>query len=262
MTNDRVLESVLELVSVAADNELSAQDQAELNKMFDSSPEAREFKDHLDQMDSLLSAIPELDPPASLHAKIMAHAAPQPAQREASIFAWIRSLRPGAGLRYAIAASAGAMLLLVFLDGKQFFSETDGVSDVVGTMAPVGNSRSVDIIDTFSLVEDGFESQIQLERSGGVLFLNVEVDATTPLDILVDMSGAGLQPDAVAQIESNFESITVTGQTLDMRAAGEQRLTVALRRVDDQIFTEEARIKLEFSSDGKLLQHAVLKPAW
>lgn len=258
MTSDRVLE----LVSAAADDELNGEDHAELNRMIESSPEARKFKEQLDQMDSLLKEIPELDPPASLHSRIMAQVMPQSAQSEASILEWIRSLRPGAGLRYAIAASAGAMLVLIILDGKQLSSETADVSDVVGSMVPVSNSENLEIIDGFSLVEEGFESQIQLERSNGVLFLNVEVDAATPLDILVDMSGAGLQPDAVAQVQSNFESITVTGQTLDMRAAGEQRLTVALRRVDDAALASDARITLEFSSDGKLLKHAVLKPAW
>ena len=44
MTNDQVLEQVLQLVSAAADDDLSADDQAELNRMFDSLPEAREFK--------------------------------------------------------------------------------------------------------------------------------------------------------------------------------------------------------------------------
>jgi len=255
MTDDRVLE----LVSAAADVELNANDQAEMDRLLESSPGAREFKADLVKMDSLFSEIPDLDPPASLHAQIVAHIEPRPSQQRASVPAWLHDMRLGAGLRYAMAASAGALLVVIFFAGGQSTSGIADFSELVGTIAP--NTTSTDIIDTFTFRDDGFESQVQLERSNGVLFLNVEIDAAAPLDISVDMAGAGFQANAIAQNEGNFDSIVLADQAVKMRAVGHQRLTIFLRRVDDTTFAGEAKITLEFSSDGKVLQQGALIPA-
>ena len=70
MTESRVLE----LISAAADGELDHDDQAALDRLLESTPEAREFESELQKMDKLFRELPDLEPPTSLHATIMAQA--------------------------------------------------------------------------------------------------------------------------------------------------------------------------------------------
>lgn len=258
MTDDHVLE----LVSAAADGALNDDEQAELERLLATSAEAREFKAELERMDSLFREIQDLDPPDSLHAKIMASATKQTAQSESLFPHWVSQLQFGAGLRYALAAATGALLVAIFFQGQSSFPGSDDVSNLVGTMAPNADSTDTVIIDGFAFRENGIESSARLERSGDKLLLNIQFAAETPLDISVNMASAGVRPDVIALIESDFDSIALDGQTLGIRAVGEQQLTVLLRRVDDTAFADEAQITLEYSSGGKLLKREALKPAW
>lgn len=248
----------LEMISAAIDGELDVDERVELDLLLESSEEAREFKTELEQMVSLLNSVPDLAPPESLHTRIMAHAIPQRAQSKRSTLDRLRPLIPGAGLRYAIAASAGALLALVFINTQPMLSGTNDFADLVGTMAPDIASADANIIDSFAVREEGLESLVQLRLSGNVLFLDIHVDTADRLDISVDLGGAGLWPDALAQIDGHFESIAIFGQALQIEALGTQRLTILLRRVDDAAFAGDAKITLEFSSEGKLLQRGSL----
>ena len=267
MTNDRAMQ----FVSAAVDGELDADEQAELAQLFESSAEAREFKQDLEQLDSLLGGLPELAPPEPLHERIMAQAPSQAAQGKSSILSWLR-LPPfgsgmryalaGAGMRYALAATSGAIIAAIFLGSESLLPATTDISDLVGTMAPNSATADANTLDSFTFHGDELESLVRLERSNDNYLLDIQVEAAKPLDITVDMTSAGVHTDAIAQIDSKFESIAISNQTLQLRALGQQRLTILLRRVDDETFLEDASISLEFSSDGKLLQHGELRPTW
>jgi hypothetical protein len=252
MTDDRELE----LVSAALDGELSNSDQSELDTLLEKSTDARQLKSDLDQLDSLLSSVPDLEPPASLHASLMSQT--KAAQRGNSVIRWLLRILPGDGLRYAVAAAAGALVVAVFFNDQTIFLDETDISDLVGTMAPVNLSADAILVDSFLVRGDGLEGVVQLQISEGVMVLVVRVDAVKPVDVSVDLTGAGLEPDAVAQIDSEFESITITGQALRMRAVGQQKMSILLRRVNNTAFAGEATITLEFSSEGKLLQRGSL----
>lgn len=258
MTDD----NVLELVSAAADGALNDDEQAELERLLASSPEGREFKAELEQMDSLFGEIRGIDPPESLHAKIIAGATKQPSPSHSPFPHWMSQLQFGAGLRYALAAATGALIVALFFQGQTSFPGSDDVSDLVGTIAPNAGSTDAGIIDGFAFRENGIESSARLERSGDKLLLNIEFVAQTPLEILVHMGSAGVRPDVIALIDSDFDSIALDDQTLGVRAVGEQQLTVLLRRVDDAALADEALITLEYSSGNRLLKREALKPAW
>jgi len=267
MTNDRAMQ----LVSAAVDGELDADEQAELEQLLESSAEAREFKQDLEQLDSLLGGLPELDPPEPLHDRIMAQAPSQAAQGKSSILSWLR-LPPlgsgmryalaGTGMRYALAATSGAIIAAIFLGSQSLIPATTDISDLVGTMAPNNAAVDANTLDSFAFHEGGLDSLIRLVRRDNNYLLDIQVEAAKPLDITVDMTGAGVHTDAIAQIDSKFELIAISNQTLQLRALGQQRLTILLRRVDDEVFPEDASISLEFSSDGKLLQRGELRPTW
>jgi hypothetical protein len=248
----------LELISAAIDGEIDIDERVELDLLLESSEEAREFKAELEQLDSLLKDVPDLAPPESLHAQIMANARPQRVQSKPSTLDRLRPLIPGAGLRYAMTAAAGALLAVVFINTQPMLPGTTGFADLVGTMAPDIDSADANIIDSFAVREEGLESLVQLRLSGSVLFLDIHVDTAERLDISVDLGGAGLWPEALTQVEGHFESIAIAGQALQIEALGKQRMTILLRRVDDAAFAGEAKITLEFSSEGTLLQRGTL----
>ena len=248
----------LELISAAVDGELGIDERVEVDLLLESSEEARDFKAELQQLVSLLKDITEVEPPESLHAHILADAEAQRVPSKPSILDRLRPLIPGAGLRYAIAAAGGALLALVFINTQPMLPDTTDFADLVGTMAPDTASADANITDSFAVSEEGLESVVQLRLSGSVLYLDIHVDTAERLDISVDLGGAGLWPDALAQIDGHFESIAIAGQALQIQALGMQRLTILLRRVDDAAFAGDAKITLEFSSEGKMLQRGAL----
>ena len=248
----------LELISAALDGELDADERVELGLLLESSEEARELKSELEKLDSLLKEVPELEPSGSLHARIMAQANPQAAQSKPSMLNWVRPLIPGVGFRYAIAAAAAALLVAVLISNRPMHPEPIDFDDVVGTVAPDQASADANIIDSFAVREEGLNGLVQLRLNGSDLLLDIDADTTHRIDILVDLGGAGLWPDALAQIDGRSESIAIVGQILRIEALGKHRLTVLLRHVDDVAFNGEAKITLEFSSEGKLLQRGSL----
>ncbi len=249
-------EQKLELISAAIDGELDADDRVELGLLLESSEEARELKSELEKLDSLLKDVPVLEPSESLHAQIMNRVN---AQRMPSVLNWARPLIPGDGLRYAIAAAAGALVVAIFISSQSMQPGTIEFKDLVGTMAPDNASADSNIIDSFAVREECFVTQVQLRLNDTDLLLDIDADTTQRLDISVDLGGTGLWPDALAQIDGRSESISIIGQVLQIETLGKQRLTILLGRVDDAAVTGEAKITLEFSSEGKLRQRATLR---
>lgn len=251
-------QSKLELISAAIDGELDADDRVELDLLLESSEEARELKSELESLDSLLKDVPELKPSDLLHSQIMARVKPVKPQRTSSALNWVLPLIPGYGLRYAIAAAAGALVVAIFISSQSMQPDMIDLKDLVGTMAPDKASGDAHIVDSFALREEGLVTLVQLRLNGTDLLLDIDADTTQRLDISVDLSGTGLWPDALAQIDGRSESISIIGQVLQIETLGEQRLTILLGRVDDAAFTGEAKITLEFSSEGKLHQRGTL----
>ncbi len=248
----------LELISAAIDGALDMEERAELDLLLENSAEACELKAEFEQLDSLLNDVPDLEPPESLHADVVARVKLKPAPSEDSFLDWLRTAVPGAGLRYALAAATGALVVSVFFGNQSMLSETIDLADLVGTMAPDVASANEEIIDSYEVRVNGFESLVQLRRRDSALLLDIHSESDVTVEISVDVSGAGLWPDALAQIEGRAESIAIAGQAMQIEVLGTQRMTILLRRVDGAAFAGEANITLEFSSKGNLLQRGSL----
>lgn len=257
-------EQKLELISAGLDGVLDDDEREQLDKLLQESDEARELNAEFEQLDSLLSDIPEVEPPASLHAQIMAQAAPRP-QREKEKFSvaeFLRGLLPGAGIKYVLATGAGALMALVYLGGQPMNPGAIDYSDLVGTMSPEAAVSDTDLLDSYSFGGEGFEGLVQLRLSGGMAIIDVSTDTDESLNISADFSAAGLWPEAVAQIDGRPESVAIAGQAVQVQTNGQQQLTILLRRADGAEPAEEAEISLEISSEGELLDRGVLKAAW
>ena len=248
----------MELISAAIDGALDLDEQAEVDLLLETSKEARELKAELEELDSVLNDVPDLEPPESLHANVLAHVKLKPAPGEDSILDWLRTAVPGVGLRYALAVATGALVVAVFFGNQSMITESIDLADLVGTMAPDVASANEEIIDSFAISEAGLTGLIQLRRRESAFLLDIHSESEVPVDISVDVGGAGLWPDALAQIEGRTESIAIAGQALQFEVLGTQRMTILLRRVDGAALAGEANITLEFSSKGILLQRGSL----
>jgi len=252
----------LELVSAAADGELNASERAELEQLLEISAEAREFQTDLAEMDSLLGKVPAIEPPDSLHTQIVNSVKLPQKKADTSLPGWLRTPQFMPVLRYGLSAAAGLLLAASFYESQSMFPSNSDFDDLVGTMAPSRVVAEAEILDTFDFRSDGLESLVQLQRRNNDLYLDIQIDADAALDISVDMSSTDVRPGALAQLDHSLESIVVESQALQLRATGQRRLTVLLRRVDDASIAEEARITLEFSSDGRLLERGYLQANW
>ena len=258
MTDQRTLE----MISAAADGELSASERAELEQLLENSAEARKFQAELAEMDSLLGDVPAVEPPDSLHLQIVNRVTLPQNKADTSFLRWLKPPQFMPVLRYGLAAAVGVLLAASFYESQSLFPSNHDFDDLVGTMAPSRVVAEADILDTFDFRVDGLEALVQLQRRDNDVFLDIQIDADASLDISVDMSSTGVRPGALAQLDSSLESIVVEDQALQLRATGQRRLTVLLRRVDDTSIAEEAKITLEFSSDGKLLEQGYLQATW
>lgn len=251
MSNDRIIA----LLSAAADNDLDAEEQAELDHLIESSPQARQVADELQRIDDFLHGADELDVPDSLHEKILDSIEVPAASRVVPLG------RPAipAVFRYGLAAAAGLLLAVTFYESRTPSEGAQDFSELVGTMAPGRVVTDASIVDTYDFRADGFTSLAQLQRRDGELFLDIRIDAVKPLDIAVNIAPSGIWPGALAQLEDRFESISIADSSLRVRASGKRRLTVLLSNAASGEAAAAARIEIEFLSEGRLLERGLLQ---
>ena len=258
MTDERTLE----MISAAADGELNASERAELEQLLENSAEAREFQAELAEMDSILGEVPAIEPPDSLHTQIVNCISLPRKKADPSFLGWLRPPQFMPVLRYGLAAAAGLLLATSFYESQSLFPSNNDFDDLVGTMAPSRVVAEADILDTFDFRSDDLEALVQLQRRDNDIYLDIQIDANAALNIAVDMSSTGVRPGALAQLDHSLESIVVEDQALKLRATGQRRLIVLLRRADNALIAGEAKITLEFSSDGRLLEQGSLQASW
>jgi hypothetical protein len=255
-------ERTLELISAAVDGELSDAERAELDRLIGESPEARRLHADLGRINSIMSKLPLLAPPETLHHRIMSAISLPVVKTKQPILGWLGKPEPFTVLRYGVATAAGAVLAAVLIDSPPRFADTADIEELVGTMAPNRQRNATDIVDSFSFRADGLESRVLLERRNGALLLDIQVEADELVDVTVNFADAGARLDALAQNQDALESIEIVDQTLRVRARGRRQLTALLHRVGDAALKDSDKIDIEFSSDGKLLQRRSLTPTW
>jgi len=252
----------LELVSAAIDGELDIDEQRELDALLATSAEAQALRSDLEQLDSLLKEIPEMDPPGFLLTQIMAQSQPEAAPKRASAFDWLRQFAPGAGLRYALAASAGALVAAIIITAAEQPPGAIDVADLVGTMAPGTGTDASNVLANFAYQADDIESTVQLRAADSELYLDIQSESGVPLDIDISLGGTELSPLAMAQVEGQHRSVQIAGQNLKFQTEGTQHTTILLRRADARTSAGNADITVELSSNGRLLRQGVLQATW
>lgn len=255
MTDERLLQ----LVSAAADGQLSDAEKEELERLLPGSAEARAFQQDLERLDAVLGDIPPATPPPDLLQRIInvvpaGKAATTGPARVNTRGGWLQGLLPVPALRYGLAAAAGLLLAVAFYETGQVLP--GDTSQMVGTVAPAA------ALDRFSFRQGGVASEASLARQGDGLLLDIEVTADRPLEVEIDFGASGARIGSLVQSKGPVDSMEFTGQTLRFRATGRRQLTVQLHRNEKAGLAREASIALEYSSSGKLLRQGALIPTW
>ena len=251
----------LELVSAAADGDLRPGERAELDRLLEENPDAREFQADLEKLESLLADIPSPDMPQTLHDDIMARIpvmqrSLQPAR---STLGWLRALTPV--VRYGLATAAGVLLAAIIYESPLTFSPAPDHGDLVGTMAPAASRSDAEPVDSYTYRTDGLETLVELERHDDSLLVDIRIASEEPVGLAVNFTGAG-SLEALSGDGTPLESISLSDGVLRIEATGRRRITAYLRRADDKGSAGEAKIGLEISSKGKLLRQGSLATTW
>lgn len=248
----------LEMVSAAADEALDAHARGDLARLLERSPEARRFQADIRNLESILARVPDPTPPDSLHERLTAQVS-RAGAAPARISRFRRREDPAA-LRYGFALAAGVLLTMGFYEVASWPGGRADYDEVVGTVAS-GDQADGRIVDVLDIGVAGMTGRIELRRTADSLDLDISSRATGPVEISADFSTAGLRPVGVMQDDLPFESLLVADRVLRWRTTGGGRMKVLLRRVDDTAIAAEARIRLEISRDGEVLQQGSLSPA-
>lgn len=258
-------EHTFELLSAAADGDLSDSEKQELDRLVSESTEARELQAQLNRLEDIMAAVPDLDPPATLGDDIIQKASlPKPRGKALwslsdSLPDWLHPIQWSAVMRYGVSTAFGALLIVALYESQPNYGPSANITEMVGTMAANVEGVNLAVVDRFSFDATGISSIARLELRDGALVLDIRIDTKDFVEVTVDFENTGLEVEALAQTNSNFESIEFANQILRIKGRGQRRFAVLLRTSDDTPFAGKAEINLEYSSNGNLLQQGSLR---
>jgi hypothetical protein len=252
----------LDLINAAIDGELGEQDTAELERLLADSAEARALKADLERTDAVLRSVPKLEPPHALQDTLVAGLPQGAARQGSSLRYWLHEMRPGAGLRYALAASAGALVAAVVFNGSDKINGAADPNALVGTMVSGSTRNDGEMIADYAFRSDASASQLQLQRYEDALLLEIRIESQSPLDVSIGLADTGLAPGAVAQHDGIDGAVAISHDNIRLRATGEQQISILLRREGNAVPAGQADIALEFSSNGQVLEQGSLPATW
>lgn len=258
MTHERLME----LISAEADDALSDPERAELERLLAEYPDGRRFRAELAGLESVLASAAEPEIPASLRSSIMSRATAKGARPSGTRRPRLRVPGMLPVLRYGVAGAAGLLLAVAWFGSQPARHGAPNLDELVGTITSHRSRSGAEELGAYLFRERGVASDVRLLRRDGALLLDIRIEADRPLELRVDLAGAGVRLDAVAQDEGPVDFIQFADEELRVRGLGERRLIAVLHRTDDKVVAGGGRIALEYSSGGKLLQQGSLKPAW
>jgi hypothetical protein len=252
-------EHAIELINAGVDGELSDARQQELKTLLDDSEEARNYYSEVEQLADTLNRLPALELPVEIHGKIVDGIDLPARSSRASIF---RFGEMPSFLRYGMATAVVLLLAVGLYGNREELAAPGDVADMVGTITRGGPHTNIKVLDTFSFERKGASAQISLEERNGSYLLDVRMDADRTLEFHADFSGDSLGFEAFAQMQSHLDSMHFADNSIRVTGTGEQRFVVMLRREADATAYSKTGIRLNFSSEGDLIQEGVIEPGW
>lgn len=245
-------ERTIELIHAGIDGELDAAGAAELEQCLADSGEARQYHAQMRDLGAFMSRVPVVEPPEGLHASIVSSIGlPRPRA------AWRFGQFPGF-LRYGLATAAGLLLAIGLYEYRPGMGGSADLSSMVGTIMPGRNPADGVRLDGFDFSLEGLASEVSLLRRDQQLVLDVRMQSPGPVSVAVAFDGEALQFEALAQSESELQSIEIDEGAIRVEASGAQHFAVLLH-VQDAAAMNAGRIDLRWYSEGQVLKQGEVK---
>lgn len=245
-----ISERIKELVHADLDGELSAAGRQELEGHLSASAEARQYQSQMAALQAFLDRVPEPEMPERLHASIV-DTIRLPASRRRPQFRL--GLVPGF-VRYGFAAAAGLLLAVGIYEYRPTAAGPGDMGGMVGTVMPGRDQSPGVLVDRYAFELEQLSSEVSLVRRSDALVLEMQLEAGSGVDVTVDFTGEGLQFDAIAQMDSDLESIEVADRAVRIAATGRQYFAVVLHDEAAPADGRQARIRLAWARNGEVLQ--------
>ena len=216
-------EEYIELINAELDGEIDTEQSIELEKILQSSEQAREYRDELKRMNKMFSELPDVDVPNSFQVPIADSSNTQNNSWLSNIFQWPVEFK---------VSMATACLLIILLSVNQNTVN----NSTIDTRALVGTI----VKDSFHIADNnggGLESfnypwlngSAKLNKTDELYLFTVELNSMDPVTVKIDYSENGMNFVGFAQLKDGIDTVYAGEDILHFTHQGENGFTVFLK---------------------------------
>ncbi len=244
-----------DLINRAIDGELSDAERDECLALLDDSEAAREYRDEFSRLNDILAQVPSLEPPEELRRRIIGQIQlPRPRKWFTLMAGWMQ----GRPVSYGIAAGAGLLVAVAVYELAPAPRDASEYSSLVGTLARGSDLEGVVPLGSLDIEHDSVRGRVVLSGNDAMQLLRFDVNSESPVEIAVDLAGAGLAFDGFAQEdEGDLGQVALSERQLRVSNLGARRFTVILHETSGAAKAESG-IAVSVSREGEILFQDVL----
>lgn len=220
---NKLNERIVELIQADVDGLLDEFDRAELDAALEESADARIFRQEMLQLTNILAAIPDLDPPAELHRRIL-DSIELPSARQLPIWltGWFRPIS------YGMAVFAGMVIMVGVVNFVPF--NDDEMTSLVGAMVHQGEGLPSSSQGQLGVDLEAVRGSVLLKKLDGAMALQFEIFSAEPVEIGLDLAESGLKFVGFAHETEGVIAIEVSGGNVQVSNQGSHQFVVFLRQ--------------------------------
>ena len=244
-------ERIAELIQLDVDGELDEAGREELQPILAQSETARQFQQEMQRVAGLMNQAPELDPPASLHHRILS-SIDLPAKE--GLMEWAADwFRP---VSYGLAVAAG-VLLAVGIDQLGPEDPAD-MGNLVGSMVNSSGRLAVEPAGVLTIREQQLQGSINLKPLGEAWAIEFDLQTSREVEVSINLESAGLGFGGVADPDSRIDLLEVSGGTVRVMNQGSHPFVLFVRGKARQDGRPH-EIGISVSQAGQMIYQGTLK---
>jgi hypothetical protein len=260
MTEQKPIDQrIQDLINGGVDDELSPVEQKELDGLLDNSAQIRDLNEELKAFADLLEELPEVEPPQYLQESIerqirLPVQSIEHEEKQSVLGTWL----PAHWLRTGFALAAGIVLTVGVYEMGSGPMTAEDAGKLVGTVVKNPSTDQGELLDSFRILTDTLDGQVELRSKGDLFTVDVELNSEGPTQVVVDFAGRGLVFEGITQSQNREDAVSLTEGAIRVASSGEKRYTLNLRRLKESEGQETAPLELDFFANQTLIHEAEL----
>ncbi len=240
MTEEKNLEMteerIIELINKEIDGLNTAAEHQELMQSVSANEHAARLYRDLLGTAKVLQGIEHVSPPSYLKSQIMNSIPAAPAhshRRIGPLSSWMEAFRGRSMTRYAVVFASGlcvGILFLVLANPWKQSAEPDA-STVSGSMTFFSDLHRLPVLESARFEGDGVEGILRTYKSGGNVFVEIEVQSSDNLNIELNSDPAELRFDGIRRFAGSVGDVNVTQGKIILSGARSEQAVVAFSGV-------------------------------